>query len=138
AMSAVINSSTAMSAVAASSTAMSAVAASSTAMSAVKNNVSKWTKGLNKQSGTFYPSKINSLEKVPGTGIYVITKVWDKASVKDKCTLYSGPDKNIKEFYEAENTSTSTKGFVAVHSLWMKNTSSYNEMNINYDLYTGK
>ena len=132
---AVTRSTTAMQAVANSSTIMQAVANSSTAMQAVKNNVSTWSKGLTRTRGSFRPSGVNKLEKVPKTGIFVIAKVWDQGSAQDSCELYSGPNRNIKESYTANNSETSTKGFVAVHSLWMKTTSSYNEMNIEYDLY---
>ena len=104
-------------------------------MQAVKNNVSKWTRGLRKTHGSFKPSKIKNLEKVPETGIFVITRVWDQGTLEDACTLYSGPKRNIQEHYSVENSDTSTKGFVAVHSLWMETTSKYNEMNIEYDLY---
>ena len=104
-------------------------------MQAVKNNVSTWSKGLTRTRGSFRPSGVNKLEKVPKTGIFVIAKVWDQGSAQDSCELYSGPNRNIKESYTANNSETSTKGFVAVHSLWMKTTSSYNEMNIEYDLY---
>ena len=135
AMQAIVNSSTAMQAIANSSTAMQAVANSSTAMQAVKNNVSNWTKGLNKTHGSFKPKRVNNIEKVPGTGIFVITKVWDQDSLEDSCKLYSGPNRNIQESYTANQSSTPTKGFVAVHSLWMENTTRFNEMNIEYDLY---
>ena len=104
-------------------------------MQAVRNNVSNWTRGLRKTHGSFKPSKLKNIERVPYTGIFVITRVWDQASIEDACTLYSGPQRNIREYYSANNSNTSTKGFVAVHSLWMETTSTYNEMNIEYDLY---